>query len=119
VQYALGELARHHGSLSIRALSDLMGISPNHLTRQFKRLVGGTPKEVARIYRFRHVLFNLDPSQPIDWGKVASQARYYDQSHFSKDFKGFTGHTPTDFLRLHRQMHIDNPMLPSDYLPIG
>jgi AraC-like DNA-binding protein len=117
LRYAVAELARYHGALSIRALSEQMGISHNHLTRQFKRLVGATPKELARIYRFRHVLFNLDHTHPIDWGEVASQARYYDQSHFNKDFKTFTGHTPTAVLRLHRQVHIDNPTLPPNFLP--
>ncbi len=119
VRYAVAEMARHHGSLSIRDLGEEVGMSHNHLTRQFQRLVGGTPKELARIYRFRYALSNLDHSQPIDWSEVASQARFYDQAHFNKDFKAFTGHTPTDFLRLHRQVHIDTPTLPPNFLPTG
>lgn len=55
VQYAIAEIDRHHGTLSIRALSDQIGISPNHLGTQFKRLVGIPPKEVARFYRFAYL----------------------------------------------------------------
>jgi AraC-like DNA-binding protein len=108
VQYAVAEIARHHGALSTGALSERMGISQKHLIAQFKRLVGGTPKELARLYRFRHVLQSIDPTQPVDWALVAHQALYYDQSHFANDFKAFTGHSPTDYLQLRRQVHTEN-----------
>ena len=119
VQYALLQIDQNHGSLPIRDLAEEVGMSHNHLTRQFQRLVGGTPKEVARIYRFKYTLSNLARTQSIDWGDVAWQAHYYDQSHFNKDFRAFTGHAPSDFLRLHRQVHIDRPTLPPNFLPIG
>ena len=109
VQYALAQIAGRHGVLSIRALSDQMGISQNHLGAQFKRLVGGTPKEVARLYRFEHALRSIDPAQPVDWMRVAYQAHYYDQSHFNKDFVEFTGHNPTEYLQLRRRVHTENP----------
>jgi AraC-like DNA-binding protein len=94
VQYALAQIARQHGVLSIRVLSDQMGINQNHLGTQFKRLVGGTPKELARLYRFEQVLRKIDPTQPFKWAGVAYQSGYYDQSHFNKDFVEFTGHNP-------------------------
>jgi AraC-like DNA-binding protein len=109
VQYALAQIARQHGVLSIRALSDQMGISQNHLGTHFKRLVGGTPKELARLYRFGQVLRSIDPTQPFDWAEVAYQFCYYDQSHFNKDFVEFTGHNPTEYLRLRRRVHDENP----------
>jgi AraC-like DNA-binding protein len=108
VQYAVAEIARHHGALSMKALSEHMGISQKHLIAQFKRLVGGTPKELARLYRFQHVLHSIDPTQPVDWALVAQQTRYYDQSHFTNDFKAFTGHSPTDYLQLRRRVHAKN-----------
>ena len=109
IQYALAQIAQCHGALSIRALSDQMGISQNHLGTQFKQLVGGTPKELARLYRFEHALRSIDPTQPVDWTRVALQSHYYDQSHFNKDFVEFTGHNPTEYLRLRRRVHDENP----------
>lgn len=109
VQYALREISRQRGTISIRDLSDQMGMSQNHLSTQFKRLVGGTPKDLARLYRFKYVLKTVDPAKPVDWTQVAHQALYYDQSHFNKDFMAFTGNTPTDYLRLRRQIHLQNP----------
>jgi len=109
IQYALTQIAQQHGTLSIRALSDHMGMSQNHLSTQFKRLVGGTPKDLARLYRFKHVLKSINPTRPIDWTQVAHQSCYYDQSHFNKDFMAFTGHTPTEYLRLRQQVFTQNP----------
>jgi AraC-like DNA-binding protein len=109
VQYAVGEVARVHGALSIRELSDRMGMSQKHLITQFRRLVGCTPKELARLYRFGQVLEGIDLTQPVDWTLVAHQFCYHDQSHFIRDFKDFAGHAPTDYLRLRRQMHAADP----------
>jgi methylphosphotriester-DNA--protein-cysteine methyltransferase len=109
IQYALAQLSQRHGALSIKTLSDTIGISQNHLTTQFKKLVGGTPKEIARLYRFQHVLQSIDPLNPVDWTRVAHQALYYDQSHFNKDFTAFTGHTPTEYLRLRQQVYVESP----------
>ncbi len=109
VRYAIEQIARQHGALSIRALSDHMGMSQKHLIAQFKQMAGGTPKELARLYRFSHILSSIDPTPSIDWTRVAHQFRYYDQSHFNRDFQAFTGHNPTDYLRLRRQVHAENP----------
>ena len=109
VQYAVREIARYHGVLSIRELSQRMGMSQKHLITQFWRMVGCTPKELARLYRFAQVVEGIDPVQPVDWTRVAHQFCYHDQSHFNRDFKEFTGHTPTDYLRLRRQMYDEHP----------
>ncbi|HEX6035446.1 MAG TPA: AraC family transcriptional regulator [Anaerolineales bacterium] len=109
VQYAVAEIARHHGTLSIRELSESMGMSQKHLIAQFKQMVGCTPKELGRLHRFADILASIDLTQPVDWTLVAHQFRYHDQSHFIRDFKEFTGRTPTDYLRLRRQMHAESP----------
>lgn len=121
VQYAVAELARHHGVASIRELSANMGMSQKHLIVLFKQKVGCTPKELGRLYRFADILAGIDLTRPVDWTFVAHQFCYHDQSHFIRDFKEFTGHTPTDYLRLRRQMHAENPDRArlSRLLPIG
>ena len=121
VQYAVAEIARRHGALSIGALSDLIGISQKHLIAQFKRLVGGTPKELARLYRFKHVLQNIDSMQRAAWMLIARRSHYYDQSHFSKDFESFTGHNPAEYLWLRRQLQIEDsePTRHLSRLPTG
>ena len=109
VQYAVTAIAQIHGALSIRWLSDQMGMSQNHLGTQFKRFVGIPPKEVARFYRFAHVLRLIDIAQPVDLTRIAHQSHFYDQSHFNKDFVAFTGHNPTEYVRLRHRVEAENP----------
>ena len=109
VQYAVGEIARQHGALSIRGLSNQLDISQNHLGTQFKRLVGIPPKEVARFYRFARVLRLIDSAEQVDLTLIAHQSHFYDQSHFNKDFAAFTGHSPTEYVQLRRRVEAENP----------
>jgi AraC-like DNA-binding protein len=109
VQYAVLEIAQQHGALSIRALSERLGFSQNHLGNQFKRFVGIPPKEVARFYRFAHVLRSLDSTEPGDLTRLAHQSQFYDQSHFNRDFAAFTGSSPSEYLQLRRRVEAENP----------
>jgi AraC-like DNA-binding protein len=111
VEHGITEIGQHHGSLSIKALSDRIGISQNHLRTQFKRVVGTSAKEMARLYRFDHVLRSIDPTQPIDWSRVAQQSGYYDQPHFNNEFRAFTGYSPTDYLRLRRRVYAEGTLV--------
>ena len=109
VRYGVTEIARQNGALSIKALRDDMGFSQNHLLTQFKRMVGISPKALARLYRLKHILRSIDPVQDVDWTRIAHQSGYYDQAHFNKDFRAFTGHSPTGYLQLRRQSHAASP----------
>jgi AraC-like DNA-binding protein len=110
VQYAITEITRKHSTLSIKALSDHIGISQNHLGTQFKRMVGISPKPLARLYRLAHIHRAIDNlTTSLNWIEIALQAGYYDQSHFNRDFMLFSGHNPTDYLRLVQQLHLTDP----------
>jgi len=50
VQCAIAAIRRDHGMVSIREVSDYIGISQNHLGTLFKRVVGTSAKELARLY---------------------------------------------------------------------
>ena len=109
VRNAVTEISQSHGALSIRGLSEQMGISQNHLSTQFKRLVGIPPKEVARFYRFAHVLRLIDSAKSPDLTRIAHQAQFYDQSHLNRDFVAFTGHSPTEYVQLRRRVEAEFP----------
>ena len=109
VQCAVAEIARQHGIVSIRELSERIGMSQKHLIVQFKQMVGGTPKELGRLYRFGDILASISPTQPVDWTLIAHQFYFHDQSHFIRDFREFSGHTPSDYLRLLHQLYAEKP----------
>ena len=103
VQHVGRRLESSHGTIPVGALTNAAGVSGNHLATQFKSHVGVTPKRVARIYRFARLIVSVDATRPVDWSALAHMAGYYDQPHFSKEFKDFTGHTPTEYLALRRR----------------
>lgn len=111
IEYAITLIEQHHGILSIRELSDHIGISQNHLGTMFKRVVGTSAKELARLYRFEHVLHSVDPTDPIDWTQIAHQCGYYDLSHLNKDFVTFTGHSPMDYWDLRRRVYTEDAVV--------
>ncbi|MDO4684877.1 MAG: helix-turn-helix domain-containing protein [Candidatus Saccharibacteria bacterium] len=69
------------------------------LERRFRTTIGMSPKQLSRVARLQAVLRDLldNPHQPL--AQVAQRYNYYDQAHFIKDFKDFTGVTPQELYR--------------------
>ncbi|HEY6748990.1 MAG TPA: helix-turn-helix domain-containing protein [Mycobacteriales bacterium] len=103
VRRTAGLLHSSWGAVPVGALTDAAGVSGTHLATQYKLHLGVTPKRVARIYRFARLVLSLDARGPVDWAELAHDCGYFDQAHFSKEFKDFTGLTPTDYLALRRR----------------
>lgn len=108
VQCAIAAIRRDHGTVSIREVSDHIGISQNHLGTLFKRVVGTSAKELARIYRFQQVLRTMNRTTALEWTQIAQHSGYYDLSHLNKEFVAFTGQSPTDYLSLRRHNHSES-----------
>ena len=99
VVWAWERLVTTGGAVPIGRLADEVGWSHRHLIARFRRQVGLRPKTVARLVRFDGVCRRLDQAggRP-DWALVAAEAGYADQAHLVRDFRQFTGTTPTQFL---------------------
>ncbi len=83
------------GSPAVDTLIARSGLSSRQLERLANRIFGAPPKLLARKYRALHVASQLcDPAR--DWASIAGEA-FYDQSHFIREVKRFTGLTPTQF----------------------
>ena len=98
MQYAIGQIARQRGALSIRDLSEQMGISHKHLIALFHEEVGLSPKRFCRIRRFQGVLEAIEHSGRVDWADLACACGYYDQAHFIREFRDFAGMNPSAYL---------------------
>jgi AraC-like DNA-binding protein len=86
----------------IAAIADELDITHAHLDREFTRLVGLTPRSLARIQRLRGLLASIDITARVNWTDVAVRWGWFDQSHFIRDFKRHTGVTPSVYLRAAR-----------------
>ena len=85
--------------MPIGRLAAEVGWSHKHLITRFRQQVGLGPKTAARLIRFDGVWRRLDQAgDRPDWGLVAAEAGYADQAHLVREFRQFTGTTPTGFL---------------------
>lgn len=91
---------KHCGQLSTVHLSKLLAVTPKTLERKFAALLGKTPKQYFRLVRFQKTLYDIGKTPAVDLTDYAYRNGYYDQSHFIKEFKTFTGYTPSEFIHL-------------------
>ena len=109
VRHMSSAVAATGGTVPIRDIGVAARASSTYLAKRFKAVVGVTPKRLARSYRFSSTVLALDVAAPIDWGDVAAGAGYFDQAHFVREFREFTGLTPTRYAEVRRRFLRDHP----------
>jgi len=85
------------GTIRIKELNKRLFISQSPFEKRFRKLVGATPKKFASIVRFNAVLDHLGNARSLT--DISYDNNYFDQAHFIKDFKQYTGDTPENFKR--------------------
>lgn len=78
----------------LEALQEATGLSARQLARWCNRLYGAPPKYLARKYRALRCAQVL-AREELNWSEASGDA-FYDQSHFIREIKHFTGLTPTE-----------------------
>ncbi|MCU0251880.1 MAG: helix-turn-helix domain-containing protein [Vicinamibacterales bacterium] len=97
---AANRIFRTGGQIAARELKEELGCSARYLEKQLGEQIGLAPKQLARLVRFSRSVEQIRRARRIDWGRIAAYCGYYDQPHFNRDFRLFTGATPTEFLAL-------------------
>lgn len=97
--YLMQDALAKHGTLRINEMAQETGYSPRYLQRVFLEHVGLTPKNSLNNIRFQSAMQMIleHPYQPL--AEIAQLCGYYDQSHFTKVFKEYTGETPAAFVK--------------------
>lgn len=93
VQYILTEKA----ASNLDKLVKDCNISNRYLQKIFLEKIGFSPKFFIRIARFQHALHHLINCSNGSLTTLAYQSGYYDQAHFIREFKEFTGLFPSQF----------------------
>lgn len=88
-----------NGQISIDELSQQININRRQLERKFSSAVGLSPKTLSKVIRLQSTLKMLLNKELTSLTALAYEGEYYDQAHFIKDFKEFTGKTPKEFYR--------------------
>lgn len=94
---AVQKIKLAHGNLQISKLPKELYMSQDSFEKKFRRIIGTSPKQYARIIRFRNLIFSRSASNRLT--DLAHTSGYFDQAHFIKDFRTFTGQAPGDFFK--------------------
>jgi AraC-like DNA-binding protein len=86
------------GSTPINAILKEDPSKRRQLERKFIRQIGISPKQLGKVVRLQTALKLLLNKRDESLTHIAYESKYYDQAHFIKDFKEFTGINPKEFL---------------------
>ena len=90
-------LLNSHQKITVTGIAKEACLSNKQLERRFKERTGVNPKLYERIIRFDNA-FRLKNTQPkFDWLRIAVACGYHDYQHLVKEYKDFTGLSPTAF----------------------
>jgi len=97
----IDRLVRGNDPLSVDGLASAVGVSARQLERQCFNHFGFAPKLLLRRERFIRAMDTLRRNEQAKWLDAAGPD-FYDQSHFIREFRYFTGVTPGTYLASRR-----------------
>ena len=101
------QMIQQNPQQSVDEVCKYFHVSSRSLRRRFKEKVGISPKYYLRICRF-HKALQLSYEYPqIDFQDLSFHCGYYDLSHFSREFKQFSGKSPFQyFIKNQRKLEV-------------
>ena len=96
--------AHPEGALSLALLGEILGVSPHHLQRTFKRIMGVTPHQYMRASRVKQ--FKARIKQGADVTRAIYDAGYGSSSRLYEKATDHLGMTPATYRRGGRGMNI-------------
>lgn len=110
VRSAAELIRRQDGILDQDTLMEQVFVSRRQLQREFKKQIGITVKEYMRLCRLNAVQRYFQGNEAVDFSDLTFEHGFFDQSHFIREFKSFTGSSPGAFLRK-RDNFLVNPVI--------
>jgi AraC-like DNA-binding protein len=96
IDKAVAAIFEKKGMLRVNEIAEEVNLGERQLENLFREHVGVSPKLFSRIVRFNYI-FEVVRNNRMSWCDLAYEAAYYDQSHFIRNFKDFTGENPADY----------------------
>ncbi len=85
------------GLAKITQTAKEIGLSERQFERNYRKASGLTPKQFARICRFRATTIDLVKNSDTNWANRAAEKGFADQSHLNREFSNLTGNSPVEF----------------------
>lgn len=100
IDYSVQLIKNTSGLVTIKELEDKMGYSKRYLDMLFKDHLGISPKTYSSIVRFQSFYNLWANSNSTNFYTDNLYELYYDQAHFIKEFKRYTGYSPKLYANL-------------------
>jgi AraC-like DNA-binding protein len=94
----VGRMADDRGLVRVDQVADLAGMGVRTLQRLFATYVGVSPKAVLARYRLQDAAAAIDDGTVDDLAGLAASLGWFDQAHFSREFRSVVGMTPSAYL---------------------
>ncbi len=95
---ALDYIHKNKGNVSVKDIEANCFITSRSLERHFKTFVGLSPKEYAKIFRFKCLINFIHQNPGVTWHTLCEQNGYYDQSHLTRYFTRYLNIKPTEIV---------------------
>jgi hypothetical protein len=98
VKTTVNALLSTNGNAPIKTIHKKDLSKRRQLERKFAKQIGVSPKQLGKVIRLQTALKMLLNKEEGSLTHIVYESQYYDQVHFIKGFKEFTGASPTAFL---------------------
>jgi AraC-like DNA-binding protein len=99
IEWAILQMHHHKGQLILSDVISHSCISQRQFERNFKQLAGFSAQFYNKLLRFESALYTMADLEK-NFTQLAVDLGYYDQAHFNRDFKQFTGISPSHYMAL-------------------
>lgn len=101
---AANAIYEQRGRNNVSEMMEKVPMSRRSFERRFLNAVGVSPKVYAKIRRFGYTCKLMAGKRDVNLMDVLYEGGYYDQSHFIKDFKYFSGRTPRIYVKTNTEL---------------
>ncbi|TGL04069.1 helix-turn-helix domain-containing protein [Leptospira bouyouniensis] len=93
-EYCLDLIEKQNGIIKVNDLESDTGFSRRYINKLFHNNLGISPKQFATIQRFQLYYKSIQFGEENNWNRNLIYESYFDESHFIKEFRKFTGFSP-------------------------
>lgn len=102
INYLIDQIHLTLGNINLLEVSEKTAYSTRYLRKRFEEYTGISPKLFGQIVRFQNSLNMMLRRKYNNIVHIANDTGYYDQAHFTKEFKRFCLKTPSQFIKNNR-----------------
>lgn len=111
LDFAIQQIILEKGQGNFSEIVQKIGVSARYLEKLFLEYVGILPKTFSQIVQLQNSLRFLSFDSQMSLTEISYACGYFDQSHFIRSIKRFTGLTPTQLLK--EKMTMQQPFFAS------